>query len=157
MTWHDSAMLRFRQWARRQFRTGYGGLDFATRFGRRGGDPFRHQIRSARFWALGWPLTLIIGGSTAALLSGPVAGGLTAGLVALALPAQAVRIAMRNRMRAGSLGAALAYGTLTMIGKFFQLAGQCLYVRDRIVGRHARLIEYKFVGSVPEQATSQFR
>ena len=36
MTWHDSAMLRFRQWARRQFRTGYGGLDFATRFGRRG-------------------------------------------------------------------------------------------------------------------------
>ena len=154
MTWHDSAMLRFRQWARRQFRTGYGGLDFATRFGRRGDDPFRHQIRSARFWALGWPLALIVAGSTAALLSGPVAGGLTAGLVALALPAQAVRIAARNRMRAGSLGTALAYGILTMVGKFFQLAGQCLYVRDRHTGRHARLIEYKCAAAVPEQAAS---
>jgi len=154
MTWHDSAMLRFRQWARRQFRTGYGGLDFSTRFGRRGGDPFRHQIRSARFWALGWPLAVIIGGSTVALLGGPVAGGLTAGLVALALPAQAVRIAARNRMRAGSLGVALAYGILTMVGKFFQLAGQCLYARDRLAGRHTRLIEYKFAASVPDQATS---
>ena len=153
MTWHDSAMLRFRQWARRQFRTGYGGLDFATRFGLRGGDPFRHQIRSARFWALGWPLAFIVGGSTAALLGGPVAGGLTVGLVALALPAQAVRIAVRNRMRAGSLCAALAYGILSMVGKFFQLAGQCLYARDRLAGRHARLIEYKFAASVPDQAT----
>jgi glycosyltransferase involved in cell wall biosynthesis len=154
MTWHDSAMLRFRQWARRQFRTGYGGLDFSTRFGRRGGDPFRHQIRSARFWALGWPLAVIIGGSTAALLGGPVAGGLTAGLMVLALPAQAVRIAVRNRMRAGSFGAALAYGILTMVGKFFQLAGQCLYARDRHAGRHTRLIEYKFAASVPDQVAS---
>jgi GT2 family glycosyltransferase len=154
MTWHDSAMLRFCQWAQRQFRTGYGGLDFTTRFGRRGANPFRHQIRSTRFWALGWPLALIIGGSAAALLGGRLAGGLTAGFVALALPAQAVRIAVRNRMRAGSLGAALAYGILTMVGKFFQLAGQCLYARDRLAGRHARLIEYKFAASVPEQATS---
>jgi glycosyltransferase involved in cell wall biosynthesis len=154
MTWHDSAMLRFSQWARRQFRTGYGGLDFAARYGRCGDDPFRHQIRSARFWALGWPLALIVGGSVTALLGGPVAGGLTAGLVALALPAQAVRIAARNRMRAGSPGAALAYGILTMVGKFFQLRGQCLYVWDRLAGRHARLIEYKFAAPVPEQATS---
>jgi GT2 family glycosyltransferase len=148
MTWHDLAMLRFGQWAWRQFRTGYGGLDFATRFGRRGDDPFRHQIRSARFWALGWPLALIVGGSAAALWIGPVAGGLTAGLVALALPAQAVRIAARNRMRAGNLGAALAYGILTMLGKFFQLAGQCLYAWDRFTGRHARLIEYKSAAPV---------
>ena len=46
MTWHDAAMLRFRQWARRQFRTGYGGLDFTTRFGRGGDNPFRSQVRS---------------------------------------------------------------------------------------------------------------
>jgi hypothetical protein len=68
---------------------------------------------------------------------------LTTGLVALALPAQAVRIAARNRMGAGSPGAALAYGILTMVGKFFQLAGQCIYFWDRLAGRHARLIEYK--------------
>ena len=57
-------------------------------------------------------------------------------------------------MRAGNLGAALAYGILTMVGKFFQLAGQCLYARDRLAGRHARLIEYKSAAPVAEQATS---
>jgi hypothetical protein len=30
-----------------------------------------------------------------------------------------------------------------MVGKFYQMAGQFLYLRDRVVGRHARLIEYK--------------
>jgi GT2 family glycosyltransferase len=143
MTWHDSAMLRFGQWARRQFRTGYGGLDFATRFGRRGMDPFHRQIRSTRFWAVGWPLSLIAGTSLAILLRAPAAGGLAVGLLVLLLPAQAVRIAARNRTRAGGPGAALAYGVLTMVGKFFQMAGQCLYVRDWLTGRHARLIEYK--------------
>ena len=93
-------------------------------------------------------------GSLAALpsLAGPVAGGLAAGLVVLALPAQVVRIAARNRTQAGSLGAALAYGVLTMVGKFSQLAGQCLYLRDRLAGRHARLIEYKFAAPVTKQA-----
>ena len=38
----------------------------------------------------------------------------------------------------------MAYGVLTIIGKFFQMGGQCLFVRDRLRGRHARLIEYKF-------------
>jgi GT2 family glycosyltransferase len=154
MTWHDSAMLRFPQWARRQFRTGYGGLDFSTRFGRPGEDPFRHQVYSARFWALGWPLALIIGGILGTHLSGPAGGWLAVTAAGLALPAQALRIAARNRTRVGDLGTALAYGILTMVGKFFQLAGQGLYIRDRLVGRHARLIEYKLVTPVTEQATS---
>jgi GT2 family glycosyltransferase len=154
MTWHDSAMLRFSQWARRQFRTGYGGLDFATRFGRRGEDPFRRQIRSARFWGLVWPLALVVAGSLAMRLGGAVGGGLAVAAIGLALPAQALRIAARNRTRTGSPGAALAYGGLTMIGKFFQMAGQCLYMRDRITGRHVRLIEYKFAAPVTEQAAS---
>ena len=147
MTWHDSAMLRFRQWARRQVRTGYGGLDFATRFGRGGDNPFRRQIRSARFWALGWPLALIVGSLLAASLGGRVAGGLAAGLLALTLPAQMARIAARNRSQAGSPRAALAYGVLTVVGKWLQMFGQLLYLRDRLAGRHARLIEYKFAGA----------
>jgi hypothetical protein len=154
MTWHDLAMLRFSQWARRQFRTGYGGLDFSTRFGRRGEDPFRRQIRSARFWALGWPLALISGGGLAAHLGGPVGGGLAIAAVGLALPVQALRIATRNWTRAGGPSTALAYGVLTMVGKFFQVAGQGLYIRDRLAGRHARLIEYKFAAPLTEQATS---
>jgi GT2 family glycosyltransferase len=154
MTWHDLAMFRFSQWARRQFRTGYGGLDFATRFGRRGENPFRRQIRSARFWALAWPLAMIVGGNLAVRLGWTVVGGLFVTALGLALPAQALRIAARNRARAGSLKAALVYGALTMVGKFFQMAGQCLYIRDRLAGRHVRLIEYKFATQATEQATS---
>jgi hypothetical protein len=154
MTWHDSAILRFHQWARRQFRTGYGGLDFTTRFGQHGTDPFRRQIRSARFWALGWPLTMVVAAILAAWLSGPAAGGAAAALLVLVLPAQASRIAVRNRTRVGSLPTAFAYGVLTIIGKYFQMGGQCLFLRDRLVGRHARLIEYKFATPVTEQAVS---
>jgi GT2 family glycosyltransferase len=156
MTWHDSAMLQFRQWAKRQFRTGYGGLDFTTRFGRPGDDPFRHQIRSARFWGLGWPLCVIVAGAVAASLDGPIAGGSTAGLLALAWPAQAARIAVRNRTRAGGLRPALAYGALTMVGKFLQVAGHGLYLRDRRAGRHARLIEYKFAPPATQPAAPSF-
>jgi GT2 family glycosyltransferase len=154
MTWHDSAMFRFRQWAKRQVRTGYGGLDFATRFGRGGEHPFRRQIRSARSWSLGWTLALIAAGLLASALGGPVAGGAAAGLLALSMPAQMVRIAARNRSRAGGPRAALAYGVLTLVGKWFQMFGQLLYLRDRLVGRHARLIEYKFAGALAKRAAS---
>jgi GT2 family glycosyltransferase len=153
MSWHDSGMLRFRQWARRQVRTGYGGLDFAMRFGRRGG-PFCRQIRSARFWALGWPSALIVGGSLGAWLGGPIAGGSAVGLLALCFPAQVIRIAARNRTHGGDPCTAFAYGLLTVVGKFFQMSGQCLLLRDRLIGRHARLIEYKFVVPVTEGAAS---
>src|SRR3954451_15335299 len=86
MTWHDSAMLRFRQWARRQVRTGYGGLDFATRFGLREDNPFRRHIRSARAWGLVWPLAVIASGVIVSALFGPMAGASVAVLLSLALP-----------------------------------------------------------------------
>jgi glycosyltransferase involved in cell wall biosynthesis len=153
MTWHDSAMLRFHQWVRRQVRTGYGGVDFTTRFGHRGYDPFRRQLQSARLWGLCWPLALIVMGGLAAFWGGSVAG-LACGLLALFWPVQAIRIAARNRTRAGSFGAALAYGVLTMVGKFFQMTGQGLFLRDRLAGRHSRLIEYKFAAPLTEQTAS---
>jgi GT2 family glycosyltransferase len=154
MTWHDSAMFRFRQWARRQVRTGYGALDFAIRFGQGVDHPFRRQIASARFWALGWPLGVVAVGLGAARLGGPIAGGSAVALLSLTLPAQMVRIAARNRSRAGSPRAALAYGVLTVVGKWFQMFGQLLYTRDRLAGRHARLIEYKLAGPRAKRATS---
>jgi GT2 family glycosyltransferase len=154
MTWHDAAMLRFCQWARRQFRTGYGGLDFTTRFGRGGDNPFRSQIRSARIWGLGWPLALLVGAAGAGMLGGPIACSSAAGLIALAPCVQAARIAARNWSRAGGSRGALTYGMLTVVGKGFQMAGQLLYTRDRLVGRHARLIEYKFTTPGARQTAS---
>ncbi len=143
MVWHDTAMLRFSQWATRQLRTGYGALDFSTRFGQPTNDPFRRQILSARVWGLGWPALWLVCTGTAWAARGPWLA-LAVAVALLSAPiAQAARIAIKNRQRAGSLGAAWAYGLLTMLGKLFQTAGQCLYLRDRCSGRHARLIEYK--------------
>ncbi|MBV8381380.1 MAG: hypothetical protein JOZ63_02160, partial [Planctomycetaceae bacterium] len=119
-------------------------LDFTTRFGRGGDNPFRSQIRSARIWGLGWPLALLVGAAGAGMLGGPIARSSAAGLIALAPCVQAARIAARNWSRAGGGRGALAYGMLAVVGKGFQMAGQLLYIRDRLVGRHARLIEYKF-------------
>jgi glycosyltransferase involved in cell wall biosynthesis len=144
MTWHDSAMFHVRQWARRQFRTGYGGMDFSTRFGKPGNDPFRNQIRSAWVWSLGWPLALLGGVALASILLGPVAGWLAAVGLGLIPFLQMARIAWRNRARAnGDLRTSAAYGASTVLGKPFQAAGHLLYLRDHRVGRHARLIEYK--------------
>jgi glycosyltransferase involved in cell wall biosynthesis len=145
MTRHDADLLRFRQWARRVCRTGYGGLDFTARFGQGRGaeNPFRKQVRSARVWGLGWPLALAAGAAAASALGGPTAGWSAAALLLAALPAQAARVAWKNRDRAGSARAALAYGALTVLSKWVQLYGQGLYYRDRLAGRHARLIEYK--------------
>jgi GT2 family glycosyltransferase len=143
MTWHDADMLHFRQWAKRVCRTGYGGLDFTRRFGQGADNPFRIQVRSARIWGLGWPLLFGVGTATAWALGGSLAGWLTAVVLAAILPAQAVRIAVKNRASAGSPRAALAYGALTVASKGIQLFGQALYLRDRLAGHHARRIEYK--------------
>jgi hypothetical protein len=148
-------MLRFGQWAKRQFRSGYGSLDYSTRFGRRCGvDLFRRQILSVRLWTLGWATALVVAGVVAARLGGPAAGASAAAIVAMALPAQAVRIGLRSRGRPGGIRTALAYGFLTMVGKFYQMAGQLLYLRDRLTGRHARLIEYKFAATAGRAAPS---
>ena len=146
MTWHDLDMRRLGQWARRQFRTGYGALDTVTRFGRGGTGPFRKVIRSARVWAVGWPLAVIVGGVLAGAIGGTAAGLAAAGVLALALPAQMARVARSIRPTADGPRTAIAYGVLTMLGKWPQVAGQALYLRDRATGRHARLIEYKAEG-----------
>ncbi|CAN5904326.1 hypothetical protein BH23PLA1_BH23PLA1_00050 [soil metagenome] len=143
MTRHDIATTRFRQWWRRQFRSGYNGLDVVTRFAREPGGPFRKQVRSARLWTLGWLGALFALATAGAWLGGPAVGLAIAGFVALALPAQALRLALRIRPKAGSTRSAIGYGVLTLVGKWGELAGQLAYLRDRISGRHARLIEYK--------------
>ena len=158
MTWHDSEMLHFRQWAKRVCRTGYGCLDFTTRFGQGPDNPFRKQLHSARTWGLGFPLALVAGTALAAVFGGPILACIVAAFILAALPAQALRIALKNRQRAGSLKNALAYGLLTVAGKAIALFGQALYLRDHLAGRHARLIEYKLPTApptpTPEKAAS---
>jgi GT2 family glycosyltransferase len=142
MTRHDLGMTRFRQWWRRQYRVGYNGLDIATRFPGEGNIFARGLIRS-RIWAIGWPLAVVVAGLVGWLVGGVAIGLIMAGLVLLVMPLQMLRLAAKVRKRVDSPRTALAFGVLTMLAKWADLAGQIGYVRDRRGGRMARLIEYK--------------
>lgn len=156
MTWHDSAMLRFGQWWRRQFRSGYGAQDVVARFGG-GGDLFRKQIRGAWAWAAGWPLAVVAAGGLGAALGGPLGAAAGASAAAALLPLQMARLALKARGRVGDARTAVAYGVLTMVGKWAQLAGQLSFLGDHAAGRRARLIEYKAAGPPAAKAAAAGR
>ena len=152
MTLHDSAMLSFGQWWRRAVRSGYGAADVATRFGQHG--LFVRQMRSARFWAVEWTALVAIMFVLGVInyLTPPFRAPLGyalrwsffyAAVVAAALPLQVIRVAVRVRKRAPDWRTALAYGVLTMIGKWANWLGQVRYQRDRRAGNNTRLIDYK--------------
>ena len=145
MTRHDLGMTRFRQWWRRQYRGGYNGLDVATRFPDRD-NIFARGLSRARFWAIGWPVAVLVAGLAGCLVGGAAVALVAAALVALVMPLQVLRLAAKIRGRVDGPWTALAYGALTMVGKWAELAGQVGYALDRRRGRMARLIEYKRVG-----------
>lgn len=144
MTLHDSAMLHFSQWWRRAVRSGYGATDVATRFG--DGGLFAAQVRSARLWAVGWPVAVVFIGVVVAISAGLKWGAIACALLALALPAQMLRIAVRSRRKTGRWSDALALGCVTMLGKWAALRGEMQYHRDRRSGRNTRMIDYKSTG-----------
>jgi glycosyltransferase involved in cell wall biosynthesis len=140
MTLHDAALLSFGQWWRRQVRGGFGMLDVTSRFCVGGERLFVKPVRSARLWALGWPIAIVV----AAIAGGPKWGTIFAGLILLALPVQIARIAhVTFHRRRRSFSAAIAHGVLTMLGKWANVQGQLRYLRDRAAGQRGRLIEYK--------------
>ena len=122
MTRHDLGMTRFRQWWRRQYRSGYNGLDIASRFPGESRLFGRMLIRSWA-WAVGWPLAVLLfalAGWATAGLGGSLALG---GLAALVVPLQVLRMAARVRRRVDGPRTALAYGVLMMAAKWAELAG----------------------------------
>lgn len=141
MTRHDIALTRFSQWWRRAMRSGYGGLDVTRRHGPH--SHFARQVRSTRRWTLGWLLASLIAICAAWFLMGPVAGLAVLAAAILAPILQAARIGWKNRRRAGSISTGLAYGGLLMVGKWAELAGQFNCIKNRLLGRNAKLIEYK--------------
>jgi GT2 family glycosyltransferase len=156
MTRHDLGMTRFRQWWRRQYRSGYNGLDIATRFP--GEDNvFAKGLARSRAWAIGWPLAVVAAGLAGWLIGGAAVGLIAVGLVALSMPLQVLRLAVKVRDRVDGPRTALAYGTLTMVAKWADLTGQVGYALDRRRGRMARLIEYKRVDEGNEAPPSATR
>ena len=140
MTLHDAAMLHFGQWWRRNVRTGFGMLDVSTRFCVGGERIYGKLTRSARIWTIGWMAAMIVAWAIGGRRWGPVA----AGVIFLAVFAQAARIAhVTFHRRKYPFGISILHGLMTMLSKWAQLQGQVRYLADRASGKSGRLIEYK--------------
>jgi hypothetical protein len=131
MTLHDAAMLQFRQWWRRQIRTGYA---FAQGAYLHGQGPDKHWVwesRRALLWGIVIPLLLI--GSVTVF-------GLWGALTLLVYPLQILR--RMNRMTGGVFSRA-QFSLFEQLSRFPEAIGQLRFARDRLLGRRGRLIEYK--------------
>ncbi len=131
MTLHDAAMTRFSQWWRRACRSGYA---FAQGAFLHGAPPERHWVwesRRAWLWGVWLPLNCLIIG----LAFGP--WGWTAWLI---YPLQVLRQTARNR---GRLADCALLALFQVLARFPEGLGQIKFMRDRLLGHQARLIEYK--------------
>jgi cellulose synthase/poly-beta-1,6-N-acetylglucosamine synthase-like glycosyltransferase len=140
MTWHDSAMFRFSQWWRRQRRSGYGALDVTKRYGVIG---FRRELRSARFWTIGWLGITLAAAAIASTRWGwfGFLGGLVLGLAMYA--AQLLKMTLRGIRQGFTPSQALCSSCIIMFSKFASMHGQLLWLLDRIRRDGMRQIEYK--------------
>lgn len=131
MTLHDAAMTRLGQWWKRSMRAGYAYAEGAYLHG---APPERHCVRASRrawVWGLGVPVVTLL----AAMLWSPWAL-----VLLLAYPLQTLRLYLGS---GGPLKARVAQAVFTMFGKFAEVTGQLKFVRLRLSGGPARLIEYK--------------
>jgi GT2 family glycosyltransferase len=131
MTWHDAAMTRFSQWWRRAVRSGYA---FAQGAYLHGAPPERHWVwesRRAWLWGIWLPLACLVAG----LAFRP--WGWAAWLI---YPLQLLRQIVRNP---GTLRQRALLALFQVLARFPEGWGQIRFVRDRLLGRQARIIEYK--------------
>jgi GT2 family glycosyltransferase len=131
MTLHDAAMMRFRQWWLRIVRSGYA---YAAGRHLHGAPPERHCVRETWrtwLWALGPPAAVV------ALWPWMSAWAL---LVLCVYPLQVLRLFLRL---SGPSRDRRLQATFHMLGRFPELVGHLQFWRDQLLGRRARLIEYK--------------
>jgi GT2 family glycosyltransferase len=135
MARHDAALTRLGQWWRRTRRGGYA---FAQGAHLHGGSPQRHWVWEARrAWI--WGVWLPLAAGAGAALAWPWLGAW--GLAAWALyPLQVVRQTVRNE---GPLADRATLALFQVLARFPEGLGQLQFLRDRLLGRSARLIEYK--------------
>jgi GT2 family glycosyltransferase len=131
MALHDAAMTRFSQWWRRAVRAGYAYAQGAYLYG---ALPERHFVwETRRAWLLG--LWLPFACLTAGLAFGPW------GWVAWTIyPMHMLQKVVRG---SGPLNDRLRLAFFYVLVSFPQAWGGIMFVRDRLLGRQAHLIEHK--------------
>jgi glycosyltransferase involved in cell wall biosynthesis len=131
MTLHDAAMTNFGQWWRRALRSGYAFAQGAYLHGASSERHFIWETRRAWFWGIWLPLACLL---SVALI------GLWGLAVWLVYPLQFLRQTMRTR---GRLKDRTLLALFQVLSRFPEGLGQIKFTRDRLLGRQARLIEYK--------------
>lgn len=131
MALHDAAMMRFGQWWWRMLRSGYAFAQGAYLHGAR---PERHFVwESLRAWLWGVWLPLVC-------LTAGLAFGAKGWAIWLIYPLQVVRQTLRN---AGTFRDRAALALFQLLARFPESWGQIKFWYDHLIGRQARLIEYK--------------
>ncbi|RIL05747.1 MAG: glycosyl transferase [Proteobacteria bacterium] len=140
MTLHDAALLRFRQWWRRQVRSGHAYAETAWRH-RASPDRTRaRRVASIAFWAGLLP-------AAALALAIPTRGASLLLLLAEARPWLGLYRAARRRRTQRD---ALLYASACLLGKVAELRGVLAFAWNQGVRRRATaLIEYKGMDARP--------
>jgi GT2 family glycosyltransferase len=131
MALHDASMTRFGQWWRRGLRGGYGLAQGAYLHGASSERHFVWESRRAWIWGIWLPLACLAAG----LMFGP--WGWVAWLI---YPLQMLRQVVRN---SGPLSDRATLALFQVLARFPESWGQIKFMRDCLLGRQVRLIEYK--------------
>jgi GT2 family glycosyltransferase len=131
MALHDASMMHFGQWWRRTLRSGYGFALGAYLHGASAEQHFVWESRRAWIWGIWLPLACLALG----LMFGP--WGWAAWLI---YPLQISRQTVRNP---GPMRDRALLALFQVLARFAEALGQIRFMRDRLVGRQAQLIEHK--------------
>jgi GT2 family glycosyltransferase len=131
MATHDAAMRHFSQWWRRTVRNGYAFAQGAYLHGKSRERHWLWEARRAWLWGVWLPLGCL----AVALAFEPW------GWIAFSVyPLQVLRQIVRNR---GPLRQRALVALFQVLGRFPEGWGQIKFMRDRLLGLQAHLIEYK--------------
>jgi GT2 family glycosyltransferase len=131
MALHDAAMTHFRQWWRRASRAGYAYMQVGALHGKSSERYFAWESRRAWLFGLWLPL---------ALLSAGLIWGGWAWALWLIYPMHALQKIVRNT---GPLPNRAKLALFHVLGHFPETCGQIKFMIDRLLGKQARIIEYK--------------
>jgi GT2 family glycosyltransferase len=131
MTLHDAEMSHFGQWWRRALRSGYGLSQCTYQHRMAPQRDWTWQLRRALLWAVWLPL-----GCLAIGLAFPPWGWVAWGI----FPLQVTRQTVRNR---GPMMQRALVALFQLLARFPEACGQIKFMRDRLLGHQAHLIEYK--------------
>lgn len=129
MTLHDAAMTRFDQWWKRSVRAGHAYAEGYARHGY-----WSREVRSALVYAgVIPPLALASGAATLGL-----------GLSLFAAHGVLYARVRGHRLAKGDAAEdATLYAKFCVLSKFANAMGMATYVKNRVLGQRARIIEYK--------------